>query len=163
MIRAACRVLTEISGDPCSSRESFEVQVGRACCAGRSTGWSAAGEDGVRVTDLKTGAGPSVAEAPTNAQLGAYQLAVESGAFPGSARRAQRRRPARVRGRGRACRPATQEALGPEAEGQLGAALVDRGRRDDGRREVPGVENSLCDTAACGAPAPSARGRQVVA
>lgn len=82
MVRRLAEYYTEVSGEVLVE-ESFEVQVGRAVLRGSVDRLERSGEDGVRVTDLKTGRGiPSVAEAATNAQLGAYQLAVESGAFP---------------------------------------------------------------------------------
>lgn len=62
--------------------EAFEVSVGRAVLRGAVDRLEMSGDGGVRVTDLKTGKGiPTVAEGRTNAQLGAYQLAVEAGAF----------------------------------------------------------------------------------
>lgn len=163
MIRRLAEYYTEISG-PVLVEESFEVQVGRAVLRGSVDRLERSGDDGVRVTDLKTGRGiPSVAEASTNAQLGAYQLAVESGAFPelgpdvhsvgaqlvfvGEGVRATRR---------------TQEALG-EAEGSWAQTLVTEAAETMAGARFRAVENSLCPTCSVRRACPvQSEGRHVV-
>lgn len=81
MVQRLADYYKDIAGDVVVE-ESFEVQVGRAVLRGAVDRLESS-EGGVRVTDLKTGKGvPTSREAETNAQLGAYQLAVEAGAFP---------------------------------------------------------------------------------
>ncbi len=61
----------------------FSVRVGDAVISGRVDRLERDAEGRPVVVDLKTGKSkPKDAEVPTNAQLGAYQLAVEHGAFP---------------------------------------------------------------------------------
>jgi superfamily I DNA/RNA helicase/RecB family exonuclease len=64
-----------------AAEQSFEVTIGRAVLRGQVDRLESA--DGrLFVVDLKTGKGqPKKDELPSNAQLGAYQLAVEYGAF----------------------------------------------------------------------------------
>ncbi|HET7399605.1 MAG TPA: ATP-dependent DNA helicase [Intrasporangium sp.] len=61
----------------------FEAPVGRARLAGRVDRIERDAAGRLRVVDLKTGAGkPAAADIGEHGQLGAYQVAVESGAFP---------------------------------------------------------------------------------
>ncbi|MEP7369380.1 MAG: ATP-dependent DNA helicase, partial [Dermatophilaceae bacterium] len=60
----------------------LQVQMGRALLCGRVDRLERDGKGALRVVDLKTGSSkPSKAELPHHAQLGAYQVAVEQGAF----------------------------------------------------------------------------------
>lgn len=60
----------------------LRVELGRAVLKGRVDRLERDAAGGLRVVDLKTGSGkPSRADLPRNAQLGAYQAAVEHGAF----------------------------------------------------------------------------------
>jgi len=60
----------------------LQVQLGRALLRGRVDRLERDGNGGLRVVDLKTGSGkPSKTELLHNGQLGAYQVAVEHGAF----------------------------------------------------------------------------------
>jgi len=60
----------------------LQVELGRALLRGRVDRLERDGFGGLRVVDLKTGSGkPSKADLFHNAQLGAYQAAVEHGAF----------------------------------------------------------------------------------
>ena len=60
----------------------LQVQIGRALLRGRVDRLERDGKGALRVVDLKTGSSkPSKAELVHNAQLGAYQAAVEQGAF----------------------------------------------------------------------------------
>jgi superfamily I DNA/RNA helicase/RecB family exonuclease len=59
-----------------------QVELGRAVLRGRVDRLERDGSGGLRVVDLKTGSSkPSRGDLPRNAQLGAYQTAVEHGAF----------------------------------------------------------------------------------
>lgn len=70
------------AGDPVLIESEFTVEIGRAVLRGVADRIERVGDDAVQVVDLKTGRRkPSIAEAKTNPQLGAYQLAVEEGAF----------------------------------------------------------------------------------
>jgi len=78
------------SGEPLLVEGRFELELDRAVVRGSVDRVELASDGGtddaplVRVSDLKTGrSAPSVAKAEENAQLGAYQLAVDSGAFDG--------------------------------------------------------------------------------
>jgi RecB family exonuclease len=60
----------------------LQVQIGRASLRGRVDRLERDGKGALRVVDLKTGSSkPSKPELVHNAQLGAYQVAVEQGAF----------------------------------------------------------------------------------
>ncbi|HZW42989.1 MAG TPA: ATP-dependent DNA helicase [Dermatophilaceae bacterium] len=60
----------------------MEVQLGRALLKGRVDRLERDNDGGLRVVDLKTGSNkPSKGDLLRNAQLGAYQVAVERGAF----------------------------------------------------------------------------------
>jgi RecB family exonuclease len=62
--------------------EAFRAEVGDAVITGRVDRLERAPNGRLVVVDLKTGKSkPADADLPTNPQLGAYQLAVESGAF----------------------------------------------------------------------------------
>ncbi|WP_315969728.1 ATP-dependent helicase [Cellulomonas timonensis] len=79
------------AGEPLLVEGRFELELDRAVVRGSvdrvelaSGGASPDDPPLVRVSDLKTGrSAPSVAKATENAQLGAYQLAVDEGAFEG--------------------------------------------------------------------------------
>ena len=60
----------------------LRVELGRAALRGRVDRLERHGNGALRVVDLKTGSGkPTTADLLRNAQLGAYQAAVEHGAF----------------------------------------------------------------------------------
>jgi superfamily I DNA/RNA helicase/RecB family exonuclease len=62
--------------------KAFEVEIGRAVLRGTVDRLESDGNGGLVVVDLKTGkTTPTEAELPSHPQLGAYQLAVEHGAF----------------------------------------------------------------------------------
>ena len=62
----------------------MQVELGRAVLKGRVDRLERNGSGGLRVVDLKTGSSkPTSADLARNAQLGAYQAAVEHGAFAG--------------------------------------------------------------------------------
>lgn len=62
----------------------FRVEIGRAVVAGRVDRIERDAEGRLRIIDLKTGKSkPTRAELAEHGQLGAYQVAVEEGGFPG--------------------------------------------------------------------------------
>ncbi len=66
-----------------AAEESMRVALGRAVVRGQVDRLES-GAKGLRVIDYKTGSSkPTRKEIPRHAQLGAYQLAVEHGGFPG--------------------------------------------------------------------------------
>lgn len=149
MVRRLAEYYTEISGEVLVE-ESFEVQVGRAVLRGSVDRLERSGEDGVRVTDLKTGRGiPSVAEAAINAQLGAYQLAVESGAFSelGPEVHSVGAQLVFVGDGARGATRRTQEAL-ETGEDSWARTLVTEAAETMAGARFRAVENSMC--AACG-------------
>ena len=147
MVRRLADYYKEVPGDVVVE-ESFELQVGRAVLRGAVDRLEVT-EGGVRVTDLKTGKGiPSKQDAQTNAQLGAYQLAVEEGAFPSL--------PAGTRSVGaqlvfisEGSRAALrgQPALG-DPESSWARTLVEEAAETMAGAEFSAVENPLC--AMCG-------------
>ncbi len=61
---------------------AFQIEIGRAILTGKVDRLERDDEGRLVVVDLKTGrTPPALSELPTHAQLGAYQLAVEQGAF----------------------------------------------------------------------------------
>lgn len=84
MVRRLAAYLAERPGELAVEADfdvEIEVDGGRARVRGRMDRVERT-EDGLRVIDLKTGASvPSVEQTARHAQLGAYQLAVEHGAF----------------------------------------------------------------------------------
>lgn len=68
--------------EPVAVEEGFRVRIGRALLAGQVDRLERHPDAGLRVIDLKTGGTkPSRQEVDEHAQLGAYQAAVEHGAF----------------------------------------------------------------------------------
>ncbi|MGN6753853.1 MAG: PD-(D/E)XK nuclease family protein, partial [Intrasporangium sp.] len=68
--------------EPVAVEEDFRVQLGRADLKGRVDRIEQDRDGRLRIVDLKTGRGkPTVAEIGEHGQLGAYQAAVEAGAF----------------------------------------------------------------------------------
>jgi len=104
--------------------------------------------DRVRVVDLKTGANPpSREEATTNAQLGAYQLAVDAGAFealaPGTTSAGAQ---LVYLGTGRDGTVREQPALGPEDDGPSWArTLVDDVAQKMAASVFTATANEQCD------------------
>ncbi|MFC4615154.1 ATP-dependent helicase [Cellulomonas algicola] len=106
------------------------------------------GSTAVRVVDLKTGATvPSKAKAVTNPQLGAYQLAVDAGAFetlpPDAASSGAR---LVYLGTGASATERHQDALGGEGDGPSWArALVDEVADKMAASTFVATTNDLCD------------------
>ncbi|SDC37171.1 Superfamily I DNA or RNA helicase [Sanguibacter gelidistatuariae] len=163
MILRLSEYYKEISGDVVVE-EAFEVMVGRAVLRGAVDRLELSGVDGVRVTDLKTGKGiPTVPEGRTNAQLGAYQLAVEAGAFaslpPGTrsvgAQLVFLSDGAKGTRRG-------QDALGPDPE-NWARTLVEDAAETMAGAAFTATENSLCSMCGVRRSCPlQSEGRQVV-
>ena len=80
---AAYRVIADGQGwDPVGIETDFTVSVGRAEVSGRVDRIERDGRSRLRIIDLKTGTGkPTLADLEQHGQLGAYQVAVEAGAF----------------------------------------------------------------------------------
>ena len=132
-------------GEPLLVEGAFAVDTDRASLRG-SVDRIERVEDGadgpvVRVVDLKTGASPpSVSKAAENPQLGAYQLAVDAGAFDGLPDGTTSGGAQLVfLGTGATAVTRSQEPLGPEVDGPSWARRDGRpGGRQDGRVDVRG-------------------------
>lgn len=147
MVRRLADYYTTVPGDVLVE-ETFEVTVGRAVLRG-SVDRLETTEGGVRVTDLKTGRSPaSKNETRTNAQLGAYQLAVNEGAFAAlpSAVRSSGAQLVFVGGGTRAA-VREQRPLDEDPDDWARALVEDAAETMAGAR-FAAVENSLC--AMCG-------------
>ncbi len=80
----AYRDTAERDWQPVGIEEGFRVEVGRAVVAGRVDRIERDAQGRLRIVDLKTGKSkPTEAELDRHGQLGAYQVAVEEGGFPG--------------------------------------------------------------------------------
>ncbi|ASR55140.1 DNA helicase [Cellulomonas sp. PSBB021] len=101
----------------------------------------------VRVVDLKTGARPPARdEALVNPQLGAYQLAVDAGAFPLPEGATSAGAQLVYLGTGRAGTVRDQPALGPEDDGPSWArVLVDEVAQKMAASAFTASANDLCD------------------
>ncbi|MBI9114189.1 ATP-dependent helicase [Sanguibacter suaedae] len=144
MVRRLADYVAEVEGDVVVEEE-FELEVGRAVLRGAVDRIEQV-DDGVRITDLKTGKGiPTAADAETNAQLGAYQLAVESGAFP-SLPEGTRSVGAQLVFLAEGARGATrrtQPALGDPGS-SWARSLVEEAAETMAAARFAAVENSLC-------------------
>ena len=138
-------VYLRTAGEPLLVEGAFAVDTDRASLRG-SVDRIELVEDGaagpvVRVVDLKTGASPpSVSKAAENPQLGAYQLAVDAGAFDGLPDGTTSGGAQLVfLGTGATAVTRTQEPLGPEVDGPSWARTHGGpGGRQDGRVHVRG-------------------------
>jgi RecB family exonuclease len=85
MVARLARYFTESAADGWARigvELDMEVELGRALLRGRVDRLERDSNGGLRVIDLKTGSSkPSKVDLPSHAQLGAYQAAVEHGAF----------------------------------------------------------------------------------
>lgn len=140
------------AGDPLLVEGAFAVDTDRASLRG-SVDRIELVEDGadgpvVRVVDLKTGASPpSVSKAAENPQLGAYQLAVDAGAFDGLPDGTTSGGAQLVfLGTGVSAVTRSQEALGPEVDGPSWArTLVDQVADKMAASTFEATANDLCD------------------
>ncbi|MEG3615760.1 ATP-dependent DNA helicase [Isoptericola haloaureus] len=133
-------------GEPLLVEPAFDLTVGRARLRGKIDRVEP-DDDGVVVADLKTGRSmPAQAKAAENPQLGAYQLAVESGALdlPDGVRSAGARLVYVANGaRGATLR--TQPALEVEPDGSSWArALVEQAADTMAASAFTARENDLC-------------------
>ncbi len=140
------------AGDPLLVEGAFAVETDRASLRGSADRIERVGGDDdapvVRVVDLKTGASPpSVSKAAENPQLGAYQLAVDAGAFEGlPAGTTSGGAQLVYLGTGANAVTRTQEALGPETDGPSWArALVDQVADRMAASTFEATANDLCD------------------
>ncbi|WP_127130475.1 ATP-dependent DNA helicase [Georgenia sp. SYP-B2076] len=121
MVDRLAAYVAAVPGEVDVERE-FTADVGRAHLTGRMDRVEHLGDGRVRVVDLKTSANPvSAAKAEEHAQLGAYQVAVDNGAF-GEATSAGARLVYLGTGKGAALRP--QPALTEAEDPQWAARLV---------------------------------------
>ena len=123
-----------------ASEEQMRVALGRAHVSGTVDRVEVGPAGQVRVVDLKTGSSkPTRDEVGRHGQLGAYQLAVEAGAF---ADHGDRSGGAALLQLGKAATTTTtlqvQVPLGDDDDPSLGARPPRRDRRPDGGGDVPG-------------------------
>ncbi|WP_082573684.1 ATP-dependent DNA helicase [Cellulomonas sp. Root137] len=145
-------VYLRTAGEPLLVEGAFAVDTDRASLRGSADRIELV-QDGpagpvVRVVDLKTGASPpSVSKAAENPQLGAYQLAVDAGAFDGLPEGATSGGAQLVfLGTGATAVTRTQDALGPEVDGPSWArAMVDQVADKMAASTFQATANDLCD------------------
>jgi RecB family exonuclease len=136
------------AGEPLLVEGAFSLETDRATLRGSIDRVERAGDGEVRVVDLKTGASPpSVAKAAENAQLGAYQLAVDAGALanlpPGTTSAGAQ---LVFLGTGASATTRVQPALGPEMdEPSWARVLVDQVADKMAASTFEATANDLCD------------------
>jgi RecB family exonuclease len=145
-------VYLRTAGEPLLVEGAFAVDTDRASLRGSVDRIELVqdGESGpvVRVVDLKTGASPpSVSKAAENPQLGAYQLAVDAGAFEGLPEGTTSGGAQLVfLGTGATAVTRTQEPLGLETDGPSWArAMVDQVADKMAASTFQATANDLCD------------------
>ncbi|WP_456824878.1 ATP-dependent helicase [Cellulomonas sp. P5_E12] len=148
-------VYLRTAGEPLLVEGAFSVDTDRATLRGSAdrielVDVDTADEAGpvVRVVDLKTGASPpSVSKSAENPQLGAYQLAVDAGAFDGLPDGATSGGAQLVfLGTGASAVLRTQEPLGPEVDGPSWArTMVDQVADRMAASTFEATANDLCD------------------
>ncbi|KQY25540.1 DNA helicase [Cellulomonas sp. Root485] len=146
-------VYLRTAGEPLLVEGAFAVDTDRASLRG-SVDRIELLDDGsgtgpvVRVVDLKTGASPpSVSKAAENPQLGAYQLAVDAGAFDGLPDGTTSGGAQLVfLGTGATAVTRSQEPLGPEVDGPSWArTMVDQVADKMAASTFQATANDLCD------------------
>lgn len=163
MIMRLAEYYKDVTGDVVVE-ENFEVTVGRAVLRGAVDRLELSGDGAVRVTDLKTGKGiPTVAEGQANPQLGAYQLAVEAGAFASLAPGTHSVGAQLVfLSDGAKGTRRTQDAIGQEPD-NWARTLVEDAAEAMAAAAFTATENSLCSMCAVRRSCPlQSEGRQVV-
>lgn len=140
------------AGEPLLVEGAFAVDTDRASLRGSVDRIElvddGAGGPVVRVVDLKTGASPpSVSRAAENPQLGAYQLAVDAGAFEGLPDGTTSGGAQLVfLGTGASAVTRSQEPLGPEVDGPSWArTMVDQVADKMAASTFEATANDLCD------------------
>lgn len=159
------------AGEPVLVEGGFAMTTERAQLRGSADrvelDADADGTPTVRVVDLKTGASPpTAAKAAENPQLGAYQLAVDAGAFEGLPAGATSAGAQLVYlGTGASAAVRRQDALGPETDGPSWARLlVDEVADRMAASTFQATANDLCDRCPVRRACPvRAEGGQVVA
>ncbi|GAA3804207.1 ATP-dependent helicase [Cellulomonas soli] len=153
------------AGAPLLVEGAFRLETDRAVVKGSVDRVERVDDDHVRIADLKTGANPpSKDQAATNPQLGAYQLAVDAGAFEALPEATSTGAQLVYLGTGASATLRTQDALGPEDEGPSWARTLVDGVAD--RMAASAFEatvNDLCDRCPVRRACPArAEGGQVV-
>ena len=148
-------VYLRTAGEPLLVEGAFSVDTDRATLRGSADRIELVDDDTadeagpvVRVVDLKTGASPpSVSKSAENPQLGAYQLAVDAGAFDGLPDGATSGGAQLVfLGTGASAVLRTQEPLGPEVDGPSWArTMVDQVADRMAASTFEATANDLCD------------------
>ncbi|MBO3101536.1 ATP-dependent helicase [Cellulomonas fengjieae] len=145
-------VYLRTSGRPLLVEGAFALDTDRASLRGSVDRIELVQDDDagpvVRVVDLKTGASPpSVSKAAENPQLGAYQLAVDAGAFEGLPEGATSGGAQLVfLGTGATAVTRSQDALGPEVDGPSWArTMVDQVADRMAASTFEATANDLCD------------------
>lgn len=136
------------AGEPLLVEGAFSLETDRATLRGSVDRVEQADDGAVRVVDLKTGASPpSVAKAVENPQLGAYQLAVDAGAFADLPHGATSGGAQLVYlGTGVSATTRVQPALGPETDGPSWArVMVDQVADKMAASTFEATANDLCD------------------
>ena len=142
------RSTTRTAGEPLLVEGAFSLETDRATLRGSVDRVEQADDGAVRVVDLKTGASPpSVAKAVENPQLGAYQLAVDAGAFADLPHGATSGGAQLVYlGTGVSATTRVQPALGPETDGPSWArVMVDQVADKMAASTFEATANDLCD------------------
>lgn len=123
---------------PVGHELGFRVDVGRAQVSGSVDRLEHRAGEGLRVIDYKTGSSaPSAADLKSNAQLGAYQVAIVQGAFATAARDAGVPADERDRTAGAALVQVGKASLKDTAKEQVQAAISD---------ETPWAQDLIRDT-----------------
>ena len=127
---------------------AFKVTVGRAVLKGQVDRLERDDTGRLVVVDLKTGKGqPTRAELPTNAQLGAYQLAVEQGAFVELSAGGQTAGGAELVQLGRDTLNATtqrQDALSDSADPHWALDMVEQSAEGMAGQIFRAIDNDMC-------------------
>lgn len=137
------------AGEPVLLEASFRMETDRALVTGQIDRIERVpgDDDGVRVVDLKTGkSAPPLDKVAKNPQLGAYQLAVDEGAFedlPEGAVSAGAQLVYLGTGKSAAVRP--QEALATSDDPQWARTLVDEVATSMAARSFAATLNDQCD------------------
>jgi superfamily I DNA/RNA helicase/RecB family exonuclease len=127
---------------------AFNVTIGRAVLKGQVDRLESDDQGRLVVVDLKTGKGqPRKDELPTNAQLGAYQLAVEQGAFADLPGGGQTAGGAELVQLGRDTQNATtqrQDALADSPDPGWALAMVEQSAQGMAGQIFDAIDNDMC-------------------
>jgi RecB family exonuclease len=131
-----------------AAEQNFEVTIGRAVLKGQVDRLEHDAEGRLFVVDLKTGKGqPKKDELQTNAQLGAYQLAVEHGGFADIADGANTSGGAELVQLGRDTQSFTTQRQEPLAGGDdptWALDMVQRSAKGMAGRIFTAIDNDMC-------------------